>query len=85
MCEGRSDGLVRYPTTLAPVSGSVTVTTQCADNAHTINSTSPNVTCTSNGSWSGQTPQCQCHEGYYEVTVNGTLTCQGSSNNTLLS
>ena len=27
-------GLVRYPTTLAPASGSVTVTAQCADNAH---------------------------------------------------
>ena len=27
-------GLVRYPTTQAPASGSLTVTTQCADNAH---------------------------------------------------
>ena len=40
MCEAKSEGLVRYPTTLAPVSGSVTVTTQCADNANTTDSKS---------------------------------------------
>ena len=28
VCEAESEGLVHYPTTLAPVSGSVTVTTQ---------------------------------------------------------
>ena len=77
MCGALSEGLIHYPTTLAPVNGSVTVTTQCADNAHIFNSTSLNVTCTSNGSWSGETPQCQCDEGYHEVSVNGTLTCQG--------
>ena len=77
MCEGRSEDLVRYPTTLAPASGSVTVTVQCADNAHTTNYTRPNVTCTSNGSWSGQIPQCKCDDGYREVTLNGTRICQG--------
>ena len=69
--------LVRYPTTLAPVSGSVTVTTQCADNAHIFNSTSLNVTCTSSGSWSGETPQCQCDKGYHSIKANGTHTCEG--------
>ena len=34
-CEAKSEGLVRYPTTLAPVSGSVNVATECTDNAHT--------------------------------------------------
>ena len=38
VCEAKSEGLVRYPTSLAPVSGSVTVTTQCADNANTTDS-----------------------------------------------
>ena len=70
--EAKSEGLVRYPTTLAPVSGSVTVTTQCADNAHVINSTSLNATCTSNGTWTGLTLHCQCDTGYHKVTVNGT-------------
>ena len=63
-------GLVRYPTTLAPASGSVTVTTQCADNAHVKNGFSLIVTCTSTGSWSGTTPQCECDTGYRAVTVS---------------
>ena len=45
-CESKSEGLVRYPTTLAPTNGSVTVTAQCADNAHITNSTSLIVACT---------------------------------------
>ena len=68
-CVAKSEGLVRYPTTLAPVSGSVTVTTQCADNAHGVSS-SPSVLCTSSGSWSGAIPQCQCNTGYHSRTVN---------------
>ena len=43
-CRARNESLVHYPTTLAPVSGSVTVTIQCADNAHIFNSTSLIVT-----------------------------------------
>ena len=70
-------GLVHYPTTTAPVSGSVTVTTQCADNADIFNSTSLNVTCTSSGSWSGETPQCQCDEGYQSNNISGTQICEG--------
>ena len=76
ICEAKSEGLVRYPTTLPPVSGSVTVTTQCADNAHKTSS-SLTALCTSSGSWSGATPQCQCDTGYREVTVSGRLICQG--------
>ena len=59
-------GLVRYPTTLAPASGSRTVATQCADNAH-LTSSCPNVECTSVGVWSGEIPQCECDEGYQAV------------------
>ena len=71
-------GLVHYPITQAPVGGSVTVTTQCADNAHTRTNSSLNVTCTSTGSWSGTTPQCDCNDGYIEAkTEDGELFCQG--------
>ena len=70
-------GLVHYPTTRAPVSGSVTVTTQCADNAHIIDTASHNVTCESDGSWSGQIPQCECDFKYNEVIVNGRHICHG--------
>ena len=69
-------GLVRYPTTLAPASGSVTVTTQCADNAHRTSS-SLNVSCTSSGNWSGTTPQCECDAGYWPTTLSGRQFCEG--------
>ena len=76
-CPAKSVNLVHYPTTLAPVSGSVTVTAECADNAHISNTTSLNVSCTSSGSWSGKTPHCQCNEGYHSINVNGTQICEG--------
>ena len=34
MCSAKNDGLVRYPTVLAPASGYKTVNVQCADNAN---------------------------------------------------
>ena len=75
VCPERSVGLVRYPATLAPASGSTLVTTQCADNTRRISS-SLSVSCTSTGTWSG-VPQCFCNPGYREVTVSGRQICQG--------
>ena len=75
-CPAQSVGLVRYPTTLAPASGSVTVTTQCADNARVRSGFSLSVRCTSSDSWSG-TPVCECDDGYLPVTVStGRQVCQ---------
>ena len=74
-CEAQSVGLVRYPATLAPDSGSTTVTAECADNARRVSS-SLSVTCSSTGSWSGS-PRCQCNSGYEAVTVNEKQICQG--------
>ena len=79
MCETRSARLVRYPATLAPTSGSVTVTAYCADNAHRASS-GLNVECSSNGRWSGDTPVCDCDVGYNAVTDNNDATreiCEG--------
>ena len=77
-CEAKNDGLVRYPTTLAPASGSVTVTIQCADNANIKAGSSLNVTCISNGSWSGHIPVCKCDEGHHVTTDDdGREICQG--------
>ena len=76
-CEAKTVGLVRYPTTLAPASGTLSVTTQCADNAHRTSS-SLSVTCSSSGIWGGQTPQCQCDSGYQTATVNGRQICQST-------
>ena len=67
-------GLVRYDATQAPASGSVTVATQCADNAHRTSS-SLNAICSSTGTWSGN-PRCQCNSGYQTATVNGRQICQ---------
>ena len=79
-CSAQSVGLVRYPTTLAPASGSVTVTTQCADNAHVRSGSSLSVRCTSSGYWSGTTPVCECDAGYLPVTVStGRQVCQWDS------
>ena len=74
-CSERSVDLVRYPTTLAPASGSVPVTTQCADNAHVRSGSSLSVRCTSSGSWSG-TPVCECDAGYQAATVSERQICQ---------
>ena len=76
VCQARTVGLVRYPTTLAPASGTLPVTTECADNAHRTSS-SLSVTCDSSGNWGGQIPQCQCDSGYQTATVNGRQICQG--------
>ena len=69
--------LVRYPTTLAPTSGSVTVTAQCADNAHIGRGSSLNVVCAFTGNWAGLVPQCQCDEGYQVAIRDGRERCQG--------
>ena len=75
LCEAKTEGLVHYPTTLAPVSGSVTVTAQCADNAHSTIGT--NIICMSDGSWSG-TVHCQCDDEYILVEVSHSKQlCQG--------
>ena len=76
VCRAKTVGLVRYRTTLAPVNGTQSITTQCADNAHRISS-SLSVTCDSGGNWGSQTPQCQCDDGYETVTENGREICQG--------
>ena len=73
-------GLVRYPTTLAPVSGSVTIATQCADNAHVRTGHRVDVRCASDGIWLGTVPQCECNVGYHSVSVGGILICQGQQN-----
>ena len=69
-CEANSEGLVYYPRTQAPSNGSVAITAECAVNAHTTNTSTLNVNCAYNGSWFGQTPQCECDEGYINVDMS---------------
>ena len=79
VCAAQSVSLARYPTTMAPLSGSVTVYAECADNSHRASS-SLSIMCTSTGSWSGNTPQCECDTGYYAVDDSnhaGKQICKG--------
>ena len=63
VCPAQIVGLVNYPATNAPESGSLTVEAKCADNAHVRSGSSLSVRCTSSGSWSGN-PKCECDTGY---------------------
>ena len=69
VCAGRSVGLVCYPTTLAPVSGTVTVDAHCADNAHLRSGSSLSIMCVYCGSWFGLIPACECNAGYRPVSM----------------
>ena len=62
-CPSRQEGLVLYPETPAPVSGSVNINIKCVDNAV---SNSTQVTCHSNGTWGPENPVCKCRAGYEE-------------------
>ena len=75
-CPTQAVGLVRYPATQAPVNGTVSVQTQCVDNAHR-SSSSLSVRCDSDGHWSSGSPECECDLGYREVTQNGKQVCEG--------
>ena len=70
-------GLVYYPSTLAPDFGTKDVLARCADNARLVGSISLSVRCTSSGTWPGQTPECQCDDGYREYTEENRQICQG--------
>ena len=74
VCESRSEGLVRYPTTFG---GSV-ATLQCADNAHSNNS-SMLVLCESTGIWTAHSPaECLCDEGYRTIAAStNESVCEG--------
>ena len=85
VCEGKSVDLVRYPTTLAPLTFiPVTVTALCAENAHRASCSSLSVFCTQSGDWTGSVPQCQCDDGFHLVTLGDRkqmcqLQCKNSS------
>jgi hypothetical protein len=69
LCPEQTVGLVYYPATGAPESGTINVVTECVKNAEQT-SNSMTVTCDSTGSWGNENPQCQCREGTMSVTEN---------------
>ena len=91
VCEAKSVGLVRYPTTVALETG-LLIVTHCADNSHadcpeTVYSTCMIMMCLPNGIWQALQipPQCQCDEGYHEASVDGRMICQGLLYNSMYS
>ena len=77
ICPSRQEGLVLYPETPAPESGSVNVNFSCVDNAHISEIESDTVSCYHNGTWSTDIPVCECNVGYENI---GTR-CLGMSIN----
>ena len=68
MCEEKTVGLVRYPATAAPQGeGSVAkrVTAECVENA-VPRGPSLEVTCSWDGVWGDEEPQCECIDYYIE-------------------
>ena len=64
-CRRRSfvEGLVRVPAVQAPVSGAVSVRSECTKNAHHQSTNS--LVCTSEGQWRNDHIVCECDIGHY--------------------
>ena len=82
MCSAKNDGLVRYPTVLVPIRGTITVHVHCADNANNATFLMM-VLCDNPGGWrrifGHPLPRCQCNSGYRIATVGSREICQGLS------
>lgn len=64
-------GLVRRPSTQAPIEGNVSVKSQCAENSNFTDMSMPDLlVCTSNGKWLNDQTQCVCNEGYEQIDNN---------------
>ena len=64
--ERQSAGIARHPATQAPVNETVSVTSQCAENAHHTELSQPNsLFCSSEGKWNNDQTVCECDWGYY--------------------
>ena len=77
ICPSHQEGLVLYPETPAPVSGSVNVQLTCVDNAYISESESDVVTCNYDGTWGNDFPVCECNLGYADITENKVPNCVG--------
>ena len=72
-CKSMQIGLVSYPETPAPVSGSTVINITCVDYANI--SGSPEVTCGSDGLWGPENPRCECSEGHEPNSEVYSISC----------
>ena len=75
VCPATESGLVRYPATLRPVSGSVGAVGACTEDAHHTELSRPGLLrCRWRGGWSNDQTVCECDQGYYQENNS----CTGS-------
>ena len=72
VCPAQQVDMISYPLTIAPVSGSLTISASCVDNAEPAG-TLPRVNCLPDGSWDPLLSICHCAEA---VTVSGACMCK---------
>lgn len=64
-CRAHVENLVHFPAIQAPVSGTVSVRSECTRNAHHQSISGLVHVCTSEGQWSNAQVACECDVGYY--------------------
>ena len=73
-CPTKAVGLARYTDTQAPVSGTVSSVTECAEKAHHTEFSRPGrLVCTSGGFWQNDQTHCECDLGY----LRDSTVCEG--------
>lgn len=64
-CRAHVENLVHFPAVQAPVSGTISVRSECTRNAHHQSISGLVHVCTSEGQWSNAQVACECDVGYY--------------------
>ena len=64
-CRRLRPGLAVLPTTQAPATGRVLVTSHCTENSHHAQSSQPVLECDYTGMWFNDQTMCQCNDGFY--------------------
>ena len=73
-CPTAAVGLARYTATQAPVTGTVSSVSKCAENAHhTETSRLDTLECTPGGVWQNDQTSCECDLGYFRYNA----VCEG--------
>ena len=66
VCPRQTSDLIHYPETIAPNSGTISVSASCVVNAVTESGGNPLVVCSAGGLWSTPSGKgCQCSPGYF--------------------
>ena len=67
VCPAQAVDMIRYPLTVAPLTGIITISTSCVENAESVGA-APKVACSVDGSWNVPVSQCRCRPGAFNVS-----------------